>query len=154
MAQKISQVEDIALDGFKVVSGSMFAHFPRTNDPSCTLWCNSISFSKSAILSLNSCDSIMIRVNPNTKCLLISPAPSSDKDSISWRKSSSDVQSKKMDCKQFTEQLYKSWGFDLNYVYRSYGRLVTVDKKVMLLFEFADAEKWVFRTKEKDNENE
>jgi hypothetical protein len=54
-----------------------------------------------------------------------------------------------MDCKAFTSQLYQSWGFDPEYVYRSYGRIVTADRKVMLLFEFKSPETWKMRSKDK-----
>jgi hypothetical protein len=59
-----------------------------------------------------------------------------------------------MECKAFTTQLYKTWGFDPEYVYRSYGKVVKADNKVMLLFEFKCCESWKSRTKAKVNADE
>ena len=39
------------------------------------------------------------------------------------------------------------WGWDTGCVYRTAGRIVTVDNKVMLLFNFSSPEQW--RGKEK-----
>ena len=116
-------------------------------------WSTSISFSKSSIIALHSCEHILIRVNAKEKCILLSPAPSTDKDSISWLKDAKNLQAKKIDCKLFTSQLYKTWGFDEAYCYRSYGRIVTVDNKVMLLFDFKKSESWKYQSKSKNKEN-
>lgn len=44
MASFNNSIPEISIDGFKVVSGKMFAHLPRKGEPTCTLWNNSISF--------------------------------------------------------------------------------------------------------------
>ena len=54
----------------------------------------------------------------------------------------SSIESRKMDCKQFTLPLYDAWGWDKECVYRSVGQLVTYERKVMLLFDFNYPEKW------------
>ena len=153
MAQQIMDLQEVSMEGFQVVSGSMFSHFPKTSEPSCTLWYSSISFSKSAVSALNGCERVLIQVNAKSKGILIVPVSSKDKDGILWLKDSKIVQAKKMDCKLFTSQLYETWGFDPEYVYRSYGRLVTSDKKVMLLFEFNRPESWKCRTKKEENKD-
>lgn len=153
MGQHINNLAEISMDGFQVVSGEMFSHFPKISEASCTLWSTSISFSKSSIIALHSCEHILIRVNAKEKCILLSPAPSSDKDSISWLKDAKNLQAKKIDCKLFTSQLYKTWGFDETYCYRSYGRIVSVDNKVMLLFDFKKPESWKYQSKGKNKEN-
>lgn len=153
MTQMISSLEEVSMEGFQVVSSSMFSHFPKTSEPSCTLWYSSISFSKSAVNALNGCERVLIQVNAKTKGILIVPVSSKDKDGILWLKDSKVVQAKKMDCKAFTSQLFKTWGFDPEYVYRSYGRVVTADKKVMLLFDFKDTENWKYKPKSKVKDN-
>ena len=47
-----------------------------------------------------------------------------------------------MESRRFGEQVYKSWGLDMDYNYRAVGRLVTANQKVMMLFDFNDAEIW------------
>ena len=153
MAQQLSDLQEVSMEGFQVVSSSMFSHFPRTSEPSCTMWYSSISFSKSAVNALNGCERVLIQVNAKTKGILIVPVTSKDKDGIQWLKDSKIVEAKKMDCKAFTSQLFQTWGFDPEYVYRSYGRVVTAEKKIMLLFEFKNPESWKCRSKGKVKEN-
>ena len=103
--------------------------------------------------ALNGCERILIQVNTKTKGILIVPVSSKDKDGILWLKDSKVVQAKKLDCKAFSSQLFKTWGLDPEYVYRSYGRVVTTDKKVMLLFDFQDTENWKYKPKNKVKDN-
>ena len=152
--QQFSDLPEVSMEGFQVVSSSMFSHFPKTSEPSCTIWYSSISFSKSAVKALNGCDRVLIQVNAKTKGILIVPVSSKDKDGIPWLRDSKVVEAKKMECKAFTTQLYKTWGFDPEYVYRSYGKVVKADNKVMLLFEFKCCESWKSRTKAKVNADE
>lgn len=55
---------------------------------------------------------------------------------------------RKLDCIRFTSQLYAKWGWDSESVYRAKGRIVTAEKKIMLLFDFTDAESWKKKVKE------
>lgn len=150
MGHQIDTLPEIALEGFQVVSGDMFSHFPKTSEPSCTLWNSSISFSKASIIALNCCEHILIRVSSKDKCLLLSPTTASDKDRITWTKGVKNVQAKKIDCKQFTTQLFATWNLDPQFCYRTYGRIVTVNNKIMLLFDFRKAESWKCRNKPKE----
>ena len=52
----------------------------------CTIWPTRISFSKLALEYLHFCEYIKLQVNPKTKCLLVMPVTSTDKDSIRWAK--------------------------------------------------------------------
>lgn len=150
MSQFINELPEISLDGFQVVSGDMFIHFPRKNEPSCTLWYTSICFGKTSIDALNNCERIRIEVNTKTKSILIVPVTIKDKDGVRWVYGSKDRKPKKIDCKAFTSQLYEAWGFDADCLYRSYGRVVTADKKVMLLFDFNEPEHWKGKTLAKE----
>ena len=47
-----------------------------------------------------------------------------------------------LESKAFGEQLYQKWGLDTDYNYRTVGRLVTVNQKVMILFDFNHPEVW------------
>ena len=48
-----------------------------------------------------------------------------------------------MESKRFGDLIYDAWGLDPKFNYRANGHLVTVNKKVMMLFDFSDAEHWV-----------
>ena len=65
-----SRIPEISLDGYQVVKGEMFIHFPRKSEAACTLWPTSISFNKMALQTLNNCERIRIEINPKTKGML------------------------------------------------------------------------------------
>ena len=144
-------IPEISHDGFQIVSGDMFRHMQRISLPSATLWHNSISFNKASIHALNNCERIRIEVNSKTKCILIVPVTMKDKNNVQWLKNSKDPQARKIECIAFTSQLYATWEWNKDFVYRTPGRVVTIDKKVMLLYDFNNPEKWLYTEKAKDN---
>ncbi len=148
MGGTISSIPEVSMDGFQVVSGDMFGNQAHYNVPTITLWYNSVSFSKAAIVALNSCERILIKVNPEKKCILIIPVSSKDKDNVRWLKSGKAPQAKKLDCIQFTSKLYETWGWEKGCCYRATGRLVMSDQKVMLLFDLSAPESWKYKKKE------
>ena len=148
------EIQEISLDGFQVVSGEMFTNYTRTTNPTATLWNSSLSFSKAALISLNGCERIRVEINPNTKCLLIVPVTTKDKDNVNWVKGIKEQVPRKMECRRFTSQLYKTWNLDPEFVYRTAGRVVTAKNKVMLLFDFNKAESWKFGSNTRSKKNE
>lgn len=139
---QFNPIEEMTLEGFQIVSASMFHHPPRKCEATCTIWPTRISFNKLTLEKLHYCDYIKIQVNPTTKCLLLSPVTSSDKDSIRWVKGEKEKFLRNLESKAFGEQLYQKWGLDADYNYRTVGRLVTVNQKVMILFDFNHPEVW------------
>lgn len=145
-------IEEVNLDGFQIVRSEMFLHFPRKGEATCTVWPTKISFSKLALTSLNSCEYVRIEINPNTKCLLVVPVTSKDKDSIRWIKGQKEFTVRNMESKQFGDILYSTWGLNPQCNYRAAGRLISSKGKVMLLFNFTDAEMWKGKKAGKDSE--
>lgn len=148
---QFSTIEEINLEGFQVVKSNMFLHTPRKIDATCTVWPTRIAFNKLTLEKLNYCEYVKIQVNPKTKCLLVMPVSSADKDSIRWIKGNKEKLIRNMESKAFGEQLYQSWGLNPEYNYRSVGRLVSVNQKVMMLFDFRECEMWKNRTPEDQN---
>lgn len=145
-------LEELDLDGFQVVKSDMFAHIPWKSVATCTIWPTKISFSYLTLEKLNKCDYIMIRVNPTSKCILVIPCPSTDKDSIRWTKGVKEKKIRNMESKQFGEQLYKSWKLDPELAYRATGRLVSSNSKLMMLFDFKEADAWRIKKPTTDEE--
>ena len=143
----IEEIREVSMDGFQVVSGDMFRNFTRLNLPAITLWYNSISFSKASVVMLNNCERVRIEVNPKTRCILLIPVTSKDKDAVRWAKTGKEVQPRKIECLAFTSQLFDGWGWDRKRVYRTTGRIVSSDKKIMLLFDFSNPESWPMKEK-------
>ena len=139
---QMSPIEEVSLDGFQIVSSDMFVHLPRKTEATCSIWPSKVSFSKLVLSGLNNCEYVRIEVNPKTKCLVVIPVTSSDKNCIRWIKGQKEFMIRNMESKRFGELIYNSWGLDPHYNYRAPGRLVTVNKKVMMLFDFNDAEIW------------
>ena len=138
----MNPIEEVSLEGFQIVASDMFVHLPRTSDATCTIWPTKLSFSKLVLSALNNCEYVRIEVNPRTKCLVVLPVTSSDQNSIRWIKGTKEFSIRNMESKRFGDQVYQSWGLDMNYNYRAVGRLVTANKKVMMLFDFNGAESW------------
>ncbi len=145
-------MEELNLDGFQIVKSEMFLHLPRKADPTCTIWPTKISFSRMTLQALNNCEYVRLEVNPSTKCLLLAPTHSSDKDSIRWIKGQKEFSVRNMESRQFGEEVYKAWGLDEQYNYRAVGRLVSARNKIMMLFDFSTAEMW--KTKKVGNQGE
>ena len=99
-------------DGYQVVKGDMFIHFPRKSEATCTLWPTSISFNKMALQTLNNCERIRIEINPKTKGMLLFPVTAQDKDGIRWTKGVKDPVARKIECKAWTD--YKFGGSDMS----------------------------------------
>ena len=146
---EFNAIPEISFEGFQVVSGDLFHHVQRTSLPTITLWNNSISFSKSALVALNSCERVRIEVNTASRGILLIPVTANDKDGVRWVTKIKNPQPRKIECKAFASQLFEVWGWKTNYVYRAIGRVVTADRKIMLLFDFSKPECWPWKEKSK-----
>ncbi len=135
-------IEELNLNGFQIVKAEMFVHPPRKGEATCSVWPTKIFFSKLCLEMLNNCEFVRIEVNPNTKCLLVVPVSSNDRDGIRWIKGQKDLTIRNMESKAFGTQLYRTWNLDPELNYRAKGRLVSSNKKIMMLFDFSNAEVW------------
>lgn len=138
----MEQYNEISMDGFKVVSSDFFCTVSRVSAPTITVWDGSIGFSKQDLLLLNSCENVLMQINAENKKILVVPMSSKDKDAIKWVKKTNPLEAKKFSCPKLTDNLYDAWNWDKDYIYRATGRLVTVQNKVMLYFDFSEPEKW------------
>lgn len=141
-------LEELSLDGFQIVKPDMFSHLPRPGDPTCSIWPSKLAFNKQTLATLNNCEYVKIEVNPTSKRLVVIPATSADNDSIRWVKGQKTQAIRNMESKRFGTEIYKTWSLDPEYNYRAVGHLVSCNKKVMILFDFNNAESW--KTKKGD----
>lgn len=148
----MDEIQEISLEGFKVVSGELFRGQLAYDRPICTLWSDSISFSKSSVMALNSCERIRVEINLEKKCILVVPVTAKDKDNVKWLKTEKGPQAKKITCRSLAKKLYDAWSWEEDHVYRAGGRLVTVENKVMLLYDFNNCESWIFKPRGNGNE--
>ncbi len=129
-------MSELNLDGFQIVSGNLFS---TLSAPTMTIWPDSISFSQTAYSTLNNCDAITLMLNKNKKSIAVSSVQTSHPNAIIWKKGRDTVKYSKISCTTFARKLYDEWGYDPKYRYKALGRLVTAEKRVMLLFEFSSA---------------
>lgn len=145
-----SEVEEISMDGFQVVSGDLFACRSVYYSPTCTIWSGGITFNRVALKALNNCERVRIEIHPQKKNILLVPVTAKDKDGIPWRKNIKEYAPRRMECVRFSSRLYEMWSWDTGCVHRAVGHIVTMDNKVMLLFDFSSPERW--KSKEKTSE--
>ena len=145
----MQSINEIKLDGFQIVRSEMFVkRMTRYSEPTCSIRPNCIYFSKPALRALGNCDNIRIHVNAESKKLLAVPVSSTDRDAIRWSKHKGDVvESRKIECTPFSEELYKAWDFDRENAYRTVGNLYRIDGKIVLLFDFSQPESWKLKVK-------
>lgn len=62
-----SEIEEISMDGFQVVSGDLFARRSGYYSPTCTIWSGGITFNKVALTALNNCERVRIEIHPQKK---------------------------------------------------------------------------------------
>ena len=134
-----STLKQLDLDGFQVVNSSLFCSM---SSPTMSIWNDSISFSQATYIALNTCEAISIMVNHKNRSILIGTVQSSSPNAVAWKKGKEVVKYSKISCATFTRQLFEEWGLDSEARYKAIGRMVQAEKKVMVLFEFANAEKW------------
>ena len=130
-------IGDVSMDGFQVVKGS---YFNRLIEPYMSFRETSIAFNVSAYRALNCVATIQIMVNQPNRKIIIRPISSEDTDSITWIRNQDNLSSKPVECAAFTRPLYEMWNWKPQMRYRSYGKLVQCEKKLMLLFDFASPE--------------
>ena len=135
-----NDIKNISLDGFQLVKCK---YFSRMSEPVMSLFPTAISFSVAAHEALNRCESIEILVNEKKKSILVKPSLSAkDSEAVKWQRGKEKPKYSRIECSIFTKKLYSIWKLDNKMTYKSMGKVVQCDKKVMLLFEFSDAEIW------------
>lgn len=139
MAQDDFVVGDISLEGYQVVRGQ---YFSRLIEPNMTIWNRSIQFNVPAYTALTNCESIQLLVHPTERKIVVKPVLSKDPEAINWIKDPSKPKTTKLECSMFTKQLFDQWEWDTTCRYRTNGKLVKFDRKLMLLFDFYRPEIW------------
>lgn len=136
-----AQIPEVKIDDFKVVSSDLFADNHRKMI-ACTVIGNSLNFTKSSIQELKNCERIRIEINVDAKQLLIVSCNESDPNSVRWVTNTKQYNPRRIECMNFTKQLYQLWGWDKNYNYRTIGRQVIADGRPMLLYDFNEPQRY------------
>lgn len=135
-----SEIGHISLDGFQLVNCK---YFSRSSEPIMTLFSSAVSFNAASKEALNCCESVEILINEKSRSIIVRPAVNSkNTEAIIWKKSSEKAQYSRIECSMFAKKIYSAWELDKQYSYKTMGKLVQCDKKVMLLFDFSSKEAW------------
>lgn len=132
-------IKTVSLEGFQVVQRK---YFSRQIEPAMTIWETAVAFNTASHDVLNNCETIEIYVNEKAKSIAIMPVPSKDKEAVQWTRGGKKTKYNRIECTMFARQLFKSWKLDPQYHYRTPGKLVQCDKKLMILFDFSQHEVW------------
>ncbi len=127
-----TELEEISLNGFQIVGNK---YFGRVQGATMSLQKRCVVFNTVAVKELNNCEAIQILINEKQKCVLIKPISSHDSDAIIWNKGK-EKQFSRLECSSFSKHLFDLWGLDVKLKYIADGRLVRVDNKVMMIFNF------------------
>ena len=136
-------MENVSMDGFQVVSSSLFSN---EKPPAMTIFKDEISFSREAHGYLNYCVAIQILINSGERKVMMKSAPSTDENSITWKDKLKESYIPRFTCPKLTRPLFSMWKWDINNRYRAEGRLVKCANKPILLFDFSAAK--AYRGKE------
>ncbi len=143
-------LDDLSLEGFQIVKGTYFA--PQS-EPKLAIWNTAIGFNPASFAALQQCDAVQLLVNDEKRRILVRPVSSSDLNSINWKKGIDAPKAVvRIECALFAKPLFDRWHLDPELKYRANGRIVNGDKKVMLLFDFTDPEKWRGAKQVRDDE--
>lgn len=135
-----NEIKCISLDGFQLVKSK---YFSRSSEPMMSLFPSAISFNVSSHEALNGCESVEILVNGTNKSIIVRPAvKGKENEAIKWRRNTSKPQYSRVECTMFAKKIYAAWGLSDKFSYKTMGKLVQCDKKVMLLFDFSEKEAW------------
>ena len=134
------EIESISLSGFQVVKNK---YFTRQNEPIMTLFQTAISFNTAAHDALNRCEYVEMLLNERNRCILIRPVSSvTNNEAIRWQRGKEKPKYTKIECTSFARPIFEKWDLEPKLHYKTVGRLVQCDKKVMLLFDFTEKEVW------------
>ncbi|HCS35971.1 MAG TPA: hypothetical protein DIW48_04630 [Sphaerochaeta sp.] len=136
MLNNESLIQNITLDGFQVVQGQLFKN---ERSPVMTIYTNEVAFAREAHAALNNCAAIQLLVNVGNRTIIVRPSASTDEHAIVWERQLKDTYVPRFHCPCLTRQLYALWNWNTNYRYKTDGRLVRCEKKVMILFDFNEA---------------
>ena len=130
-------LDEVSMEGFSIVNGE---YFKKPIEPILTIRDHCLTFNGAAYKALNLVNSIQIFVHKTNRRILVTPASSDDQNSLIWLKNPTDLSSHSLECTSFARQLFQTYGWIQQNAYRSSGRLVTANNKVMLLFDFSNPE--------------
>ena len=134
----LQHIEEINLKGFIVVK-HMF--FEKEKTPTMAVFQRKITFSKESHLALDKCQAVQMMINFESRQIVVKPISSSEEDSIVWYKEKlknpfiADI-----GCPRLTAKIYKEWKLNPKYRYKTKGRLVRYDRKLMLVFDFNESD--------------
>ncbi len=127
-------IHEIDLNGYQLVRSQYFQKQP---EPVLTLFQTAIAFGQGVFQALNNCEAVHILLSNHDKQIVIRPVASNTPDAVIWKKSA-EPKYTKIECPRLTRTIYERWGLDKQRHYRTFGKTVQSDKKMLILFDFTD----------------
>lgn len=135
--------DEFDLRDYKVVSSQLF-RFDKA--PFMNIYPKKIAFSNEARGMLNNCQAIRIMVNEQKKTVAIRATPPSESNTLVWSNEKlKDSYIPQYLCPKLTEHLYKIWGWNVNFRYKTSGMLVQFSGRPLIVFDFSEADSFPIR---------
>lgn len=136
------EVDRFDYDGFEVVRRELFS---KALCPAVTMRYGYIMFNLRAIRKLDECSHIQILVNSKEKLMIAKPCLEDEKDSVQWRKINKHekVESRMINGKYFTAQLFGDMKWNFSATMKSLGTLLTCKGEKIFVFDLSNSEAYI-----------
>lgn len=132
-------------DDYKVIRKELFAHL---RDPAVTIRDGSITFNTACIKGLEGVVYINLQISERLGKLTAESCDENDKNALRWCiAKDGGRKSRKMNCRPFTDLIYKTMGWDKNKRYKMLGYLINYQGKQLYVFDLKVPEQ--FNVKQK-----
>lgn len=131
--RRIELEQEYAPDDYKVIRKELFAHL---RDPAMTIRDGSITFNTACIKGLEEVVYIELQISEQRGKLTAKPCDENDKNALRWCISKEGIRkSRTMNCRPFTDLIYKTMGWNKNVRYKMLGYLISYEGKQMYIFD-------------------
>ena len=133
-------------DDYRVIRKELFAHL---RDPSITIRDGSITFNTACIKGLEGVIYIKLQISESLGKLTAERCDENDKNALRWCVAKDGKRkSRTMNCRPFTDLIYKTMGWDKSIRYKMLGYLITYQGKQLFVFDLKVPEQFNAKQKE------
>lgn len=135
--------QEYSPDDYKVIRKELFAHL---RDPAVSIRDGSMTFNTACIRGLEGVVFIELQISEHLGKLTAKPCDENDKNALRWCIAKDGVRkSRIMNCKPFTDLIYKTMGWDKGIRYKMLGYLITYEGKQLYVFDLKVPEQFDIR---------
>jgi len=136
------EVDRFDYDGFEVVRRELFS---KSLCPAVTIRYGYLMFNLRAIRKLDACSHVQILVNSKEKLMIAKPCGEDEKDSVQWSKINKHekLESRMINGKYFTAQLFSDMKWNFSATMKSLGTLLRCKGEKIFVFDLSNSEAYI-----------